>query len=431
MESNSRQPPEAATPEGALPAAGRARREAAMPFIIITMLIDMIAIGLIIPVLPLLVGKFTTSPAEQTFWFGVVSFAFGIANFVASPILGGLSDRYGRRPVLLIGIAGLATSFWVTGLASALWVLIAVRVVSGATQANMSVANAYVADITPPEDRARRFGLLGATFGMGFILGPVMGGVLGDRDIHLPFFVAGGLAIVNWLYGFFILPESLPQDRRRAFDWRRANPFSALVGLARLEGVGSLVAVIGCASLAQFVLHSSWVLYTTFKFGWGPMQNGLSLFTVGVMSMIVQGFLLKHMLKRFSARALAVTGLMASSATYLGFGLASEGWMMFVVIIIGNILGGGAQAVIQSQVSNAADARTQGQTMGSVSSLNSLMAVIAPVVGASLLTEVSHLPRGHWLIGMPFYFCAALQAIGTLIAIRHFRRQHALAAAST
>jgi DHA1 family tetracycline resistance protein-like MFS transporter len=190
------------------------------------------------------------------------------------------------------------------------------------------------------------------------------------------------------------------------------------------------VGVVAFSGLAQFVLYTSWVLYTTFKFGWGPMQNGLSLFAVGVMSMLVQGFLLKHMLKRFSARTLAVTGLMASSATYLGFGLASEGWMMFVVIVIGNILGGGAQAVIQSQVSNAADARTQGQTMGSVSSLNSLMAVIAPVIGASLLGEVSHLPHGHWMIGLPFYFCAALQAIGTLIAIRHFRIQHALAASA-
>jgi DHA1 family tetracycline resistance protein-like MFS transporter len=413
----------------AVEAAAAGKRQAAMPFIMITVLIDMVSIGLIIPVLPLVVGGFTSSAAEQTFWFGAVSFAFGVANFFGSPILGALSDRYGRRPVLLIGFSGLALSFIVTGLATALWMLIVVRLFSGAMQANAAVANAYVADITPPEERARRFGLLGAMFGMGFILGPVTGGLLGAINYHLPFFVAGGLAILNWLYGYFVLPESLPANRRRDFEWKRANPFSALAGLGRMPGVGGLMAVIGLASLAQFVLHTSWVLYTTFKFGWGPAQNGWSLFTVGLTSVFVQGFLLKHLLKRFEPRKLAVSGLLASSLTYLGFGLASEGWMMFAVAIVGTILGGGAAAVISSIVSNSADARSQGQTMGSVSALNSLMAVMAPVIGASLLGLVSHRPQGDWLIGLPFYFCATLQLIGTVVAYRHFRNLKPLAPA--
>lgn len=408
------------------PAGGR---QAAMPFIMITVLIDMVAIGLIIPVLPLIVGTFTRSAAEQTFWFGAVSFAFGFANFFGSPVLGAMSDRFGRRPILLIGFSGLAVSFIGTGLATALWMLIVVRLFSGVMQANVAVANAYVADITAPADRARRFGLLGAMFGLGFTLGPVMGGLLGSIDLHLPFFVAGGLAVLNWTYGYFVLPESLPPSRRKAFEWRRANPFGALLGLSRLDGVGPLVAVIGLASLAQFVLHSSWVLYTTFKFGWGPAQNGWSLFTVGLMAVFVQGFLLKHLLKRFSPPKLAISGLMASSLTYLGFGMASEGWMMFIVIVVGTILGGGASAVIQSQVSNAADPSSQGQTMGSVSALNSLMAVMAPVIGATLLGLVSHRPKGDWLIGLPFYLCAVLQIIGTVIAYRHFRRQRPFASA--
>ncbi|MFY9510704.1 MAG: MFS transporter [Rubrivivax sp.] len=399
-----------------------AGRPAAMSFIMITVLIDMVAIGLIIPVLPLLVGTFTASPTEQTFWFGVVAFTFGVANFIGAPILGALSDRYGRRPVLLLGFSGFALSFFVTGLATALWMLVAVRLFSGALQANAAVANAYVADITPPEDRARRFGLLGAMFGMGFILGPVMGGLLGSINIHLPFFVAGALAVANGLYGYFVLPESLPLERRQPFEWKRAHPFAALSGLARLQGVGPLVAVIALASLAQFTLHNAWVLYTTFKFGWGPAQNGWSLFTVGLMSVLVQGFLLKHLLKRFSPQRLAAVGLVASTLTYLGFGLASEGWMMFVIIVFGNILGGGAQAAIQSLVSNAADATNQGQTMGSVAALNSLTAVMAPVVSATLLGVVSHRPQGDWLIGAPFYFCAVLQLVGTAIAITHFRR---------
>src|SRR5262245_33153673 len=227
-------------------------RRAAMPFIMLVVLIDMISIGLIVPVLPPLVGTFTSSPTEQTTWFGVVAFAFGIANFFASPILGGLSDRFGRRPVLLMGFSGLAVSFIVTGLATALWMLIAARLFSGAMNANAAVANAYVADISAPEERARRFGMIGAMFGLGFILGPVIGGLLGSINLHLPFFVAGALALCNWLYGWFVLPESLPAQRRQAFDLRKANPVGSLRALAQLRGVGSLVAVIGLSGLAQF-----------------------------------------------------------------------------------------------------------------------------------------------------------------------------------
>ena len=401
------------------------RRQPAMAFILLTVLIDMMAIGLIVPVLPLLVGTFTSNTTEQTFWFGAVALSFGVANFFASPVLGALSDQYGRRPVLLLGFSGLALSFIVTGLATALWMLIVVRLFSGAMQANAAVANAYVADITAPEDRARRFGLVGAMFGLGFTLGPVVGGLLGAINLHLPFFVAGGLAVLNWLYGWFVLPESLPPARRKAFEWCRANPLGSLRGLRQLQGVGSLVVVIGLASLAQFTLHNSFVLYTTFKFGWGPAQNGYALFTVGLMSVLVQGFLLKHLLKRFSVRTLALVGLSASTLTYFAFGAATEGWMMFIIIVVGNILGGSAGAVIQGQVSNAADARSQGQTMGSVSALNSLMAVIAPVVSAPLLGMVSHLAAGDWRIGLPFYFCASLQLIGTLMAVRHFRQHPA------
>ena len=396
-----------------------------MPFILVTVLIDMVSIGLIIPVLPPLVGTFTSSQAEQAWWYGAVMLAFGIANFFGSPILGALSDRFGRRPILLIGFSGLALSFFVTAMATALWMLIAVRLFSGAMQANAAVANAYVADITPPEGRARRFGLLGAMFGLGFILGPVIGGLLGAINLHLPFYVAGGLALVNWLYGYFVLPESLPPERRSAFAWRRANPVAALKGLAALEGIGPLVIVLALSATAQFVLHSTWVLYTSFKFGWGPLENGWSLFAVGVMSTLVQGVLLKHLLRRFSPRRLAVMGLVSSSLCYLAWGLAPAGWVMFVVIGF-NLFGFTVASAMQSIVSNAADESTQGRTMGAVSSLNSLMAVIAPVIGAALLAFVSHLPRGDWRIGAPYYFCAALQAAAMLIALRHFARERAL-----
>jgi DHA1 family tetracycline resistance protein-like MFS transporter len=402
------------------PAADAGRRQAAMPFIMITVLIDMVSIGLMVPVLPALVGTFTSSQSEQAWWYGAVTFAFSFANFIASPVLGALSDRFGRRPVLLVGFCALSLSFFVTALATAIWMLIAVRLFSGAMQSNASVANAYVADITPPEDRAKRFGLVGAMFGLGFILGPVMGGLLGAIDLRLPFVVAGTLSLLNLLYGWFVLPESLPADRRRPFSWRAAlNPIAALAELGRLGGVGVLVAVVACTALAQFVLYTSWVLYTTFKFGWGPQENGWSLFTVGLVSALVQGFLLGRLLKRFSPPRLAVMGLVSSTLAYAAYGAAGAGWMMYVIIVC-NVLAFATPASIQSIISGAADPTTQGRTMGAVSSLQSLMAVVAPVVSAPLLGVVSHLPRGDWRIGAPFYFCALVQLAALVLAWHHF-----------
>ncbi len=402
--------------------AARSDRTAAMPFIMLTALIDMISIGLIIPVLPALVGSFTGSQTDQAFWYGVVTFAFSFANFFGSPILGALSDSYGRRPVLLIGFCGLALSFFATALATSLGVLIAVRLVGGAMQANLSVANAYVADITPPAERAKRFGMLGAMFGVGFILGPVIGGLLGAINLQLPFYVAGTLALLNLLYGYFVLPESLPAERRRAFEWKAANPISALRGLTQLKGAGRLAAVVACSGLAQFVLYTVWVLYTTFKFGWGPLENGWSLAAVGVVSAIVQGLLLGRILKLVSPRRLAVLGLISSTLAYAMWGAATQSWMMFA-IIFANLLGATVSSTIQSIISSAADEKSQGKTMGAVSGLNSLMAVVAPAIGAPLLTVVSHLPQGDWRIGAPFYFCAVLQAAALVLAVLHFRSQ--------
>jgi DHA1 family tetracycline resistance protein-like MFS transporter len=261
-------------------------------------------------------------------------------------------------------------------------------------------------------------------FGLGFILGPITGGLLGSIDLHLPFYVAGSFALLNLCYGYFVLPESLPAERRRPFSWRTANPASALKNLTQTKGIGLLVAVIACSGLAQFTLYTTWVLYTTFKFGWGPLENGWSLAAVGVVSALVQGVLLGRLLRRFSPRRLAVMGLVSSALAYLGWGLATEGWMVFA-IIFANLLGAAVSASIQSIISSAVDARNQGQALGAVGGLNSLMAVVAPLVGTPLLATVSHLPQGDWRIGAPFYFCAVLQAIALAFAITHFRRQRA------
>ncbi|MCE2689792.1 MAG: MFS transporter [Rubrivivax sp.] len=396
------------------------RRQAAMPFILITVLIDMVSIGIIVPVLPALIGTFSISPSDQAFWVGVVSFAFGIANFFGAPLLGALSDAWGRRRVLLLGFCGLALNFFATALATSLWMLIAVRLVGGAMQANAAVANAYVADITAPEGRAKRFGMLGAMFGLGFIIGPAAGGLLGAIDIHLPFFVAGGLSLLNLAYGWWVLPESLPPEKRRPFEWKAANPLKAFTALVGLPGIGKVVGVIACTGLAQGVLYNVWVLHNTFKFGWDTQANGWSLAAVGVVSVIVQGFLLGKLLKRFPPRRLVVMGLVSSTCAYFLWGLASQGWMMYA-IIFANLLGFTVTASVQSLVSSAADARTQGQTMGSVSSLNSLTAVVAPVLASPVLMAVSHLPQGDWRIGAPLYFGAVLQFTALLLAWLHFR----------
>jgi DHA1 family tetracycline resistance protein-like MFS transporter len=405
-------------------------REAAMPFIMIAVLIDMAAIGVIVPVLPTLVASFATDPADQAFWYGVVAAAFGLSNFVASPILGALSDRFGRRPVMLLGFMGLGVSFFGTAMTTSLIGLIIARTLGGAMQANIAIANAYVADISAPEERAKRFGFLGAMMGIGFIVGPVVGGLLGAVNLHLPFYLAGSLTLLNLLYGYFVLPESLPLDKRKAFSWRSANPATSLRKLGQLKGVGPLVGVVAFSGLAQFVLYTVWVLHNSFKFGWGPRENGWSLAAVGIVAVLVQGVLLGRLLKRFSPQKLAMWGLVSSVMAYTLWGVATEGWMMYAVIAV-NLLGGTVTATVQSMISSAADSKSQGQTMGAVSALNGLMAVVAPLLGAPMLAIVSHYPQGDWRIGAPFYFCALLQVASLALAVLHLRRhRHRLAYAA-
>lgn len=396
-------------------------RQPAIAFILVTVLIDVMGIGLLLPVIPSLVGEFTTSRDAQTYWYGALMVTFGLSQFLCSPLLGALSDRYGRRPVLLTSIAGLGTMFFLSAVVTSLPALLATRVLGGALAANFSVANAYVADITTPEKRAKSFGRIGAAFGIGFIVGPAVGGMLGSIDIRLPFYAAAVLSLVNAVYGAFVLPESLPRERRKAIEWRKANPLSSLAGLARLKAVGVLVVVIGLVTLAQFILHGTWVLYTEFRFGWGPRETGLSLFVVGLASAVMQGLLLGHLLKRLGERRLVIAGMVSGLVAFTLYGLATAGWMMYA-IIGANLLGFAVAPGLNALVSKAADPREQGLAMGSLSSLGSLMAVIAPMMGAPLLAAVSHLPAGDWRMGAPFFLSAALQVGALLLAVVHFRR---------
>jgi DHA1 family tetracycline resistance protein-like MFS transporter len=402
-------------------------RKPALPFILITVVIDVMGFGLLLPVLPALVGEFTGSRDAQTYWYGAMIIAFGLTQFVCAPILGALSDRYGRRPVLLLSIAGLGTMFLLSALVNSVQALVALRIFGGALAANFAVANAYVADITTPENRAKSFGMIGAAFGIGYVVGPMVGGLLGSIDVRLPFYFAAGLSVVNLLYGWLVLPESLPpraRNERAPFDFRRLNPVSSLAGLTRLRAVGVLVAVIALANLAQFILHTTWVLYTTFRFGWGPRETGLSLFVVGLTAAMVQGGLLGWLLRSFGERRLVLAGLASGTLAYLAYGFTTVGWMMYA-IIFANLLAFAIGPALHAIVSKAADPKEQGLAMGSLSSMNSLLAATAPLLGTPLLAEASHLPAGDWRIGAPFFLSAALSATAFLLAVLHFRRQRA------
>jgi DHA1 family tetracycline resistance protein-like MFS transporter len=401
------------------------QRSPAINFIFVTVLLDVMGIGLLIPVLPSIVGQFTASRDAQTYWYGALMLTFGVAQFVCAPLLGALSDHFGRRPVLLTAIAGLGVMFFLTPLVNSLAQLLAIRIFGGALAANFSVANAYVADVSSHENRARSFGKIGAAFGIGFILGPMLGGLLGHLDIRLPFFAAAGLSFLNFLYGWFVLPESLPRERRKRMDLARANPLASLYGLAKLKNVGVLVIVYALTNLAQFILHTIWVLYTSFRFSWGPRESGLSLFVVGLMAAIVQGGLLGLLLKHLGERRVVVAGLASGTVAFLAYGLATQGWMMYL-IIVANLLAFSVGAALNAIVSKAADPREQGLAMGSLSSLASLMGVAAPLLGAPLLAEVSHLPALDWRVGAPFFLSATLNLLALALAVWHFARQRAL-----
>ena len=393
-----------------------------MPFIMITVLLDMMSIGIIAPVLPKLIGTFMESGAGTSVGYGLAQAAFAVAQFFSAPVLGALSDRYGRRPVLLLGLFGMAINFFVTALATEFWMLLAVRIMGGAVCANIAVANAYVADITEPKDRAKNYGLLGAMFGVGFIAGPVMGGLLGDHNVHWPFLLAGSLTLLNCVYGYFVLPESLPADKRRDFVLSRANPFTALARLRELKGVEILLWVMGLSILAQFCLHTSWFLYTEFKFGWTPKDNGLSLFAVGMMAVLVQGGLLRQFQKFMPTDKLVRIGLVSSTLAFFAWGVVPEGWMMYVIIAL-NLFGFMVQPGLQSLISNSVDPTRQGESMGAVSSINSVAAVLGPLMGSPLLATVSHHPHGDWRIGAPFYLCAAIQAVAAWLGLRYLGRR--------
>jgi DHA1 family tetracycline resistance protein-like MFS transporter len=268
--------------------------------------------------------------------------------------------------------------------------------------------------------------MLGAAFGMGFIFGPMLGGILSAHDVRTPFFVAGSLAIINWCYGFFVLPESLPKDRRNPFSFKRANPFSALLNLGRMKGVGGLILVFALTVFAQFILQTTWVLYTQFRFGWSPTDNGIALFVVGLMSAVVQGGLQGRLLKYFGERKLVLAGFASATIAYVLYGSITVGWMMYVVIFA-NLLSFATGPAMQAIVTKAVPATEQGLTQGSLNAIQSLAIIFGPLIGTAILARVGHLPSSDWRMGATFYLCAILQALALLVAWVHFRREGRMA----
>jgi DHA1 family tetracycline resistance protein-like MFS transporter len=399
-----------------LPHKAAQMRGAATAFIFVTILLDTLALGVIIPVLPKLVESFVDNDtASAARIFGVFGTAWAAMQFVFSPILGALSDRFGRRPVVLLSNFGLALDYVLMALAPSLSWLFVGRVISGITSASISTSFAYIADITPPERRAAVFGKVGAAFGAGFILGPALGGLLGGMDPRLPFWAAAGLSFANTLYGLLILPESLPKDRRSAFRWRSANPLGSLHLLRSNRVLSGLSVVNFFAQLAHVVLPSTFVLYATYRYGWDTKTVGLTLAIVGICAMAVQGTAIGPIVRRFGERSALLLGLGCGAAGFLIFGVAPRGvlfWLGIPVMALWGLSGAAIQALMTRLV--APD--QQGQLQGATSSVQSLSQLVGPFLFTLTFAYFIGAQAPVKLPGAPFLLASALLLLALLIA---------------
>jgi len=398
-----------------------APRKPALGFIFITLVLLVLGFGIIIPVLPALVTQFEGgSVAQGSSYYGWLVGVFAGMQFIASPILGSLSDRFGRRKVILIALAGTAIDYVIMGLAPSMaWMFVA-RIISGMTAGALATCNAYIADVTPPEKRAQGFGLVGAAFGLGFVIGPAIGGLLGQVSIRLPFFVAAGCVASNWLYGAFVLPESLPLESRRPFSWKRANPVGSLLALRRFRGVVDLAWMYFIFMFGNTMLQSIWVLYTGYRYHWTTLEVGLSLAFVGVMAIVVQGGLVRRIIAWTGERKGLVIGLTISAFIMAAYGTATQGWMIYCLVLLGawgGIAGPSAQALITKHV----PANEQGAVQGSLSGLVSLAGIFAPILAAwSFGRCIADNARWH-VPGIAFYEASALMLVALALAFRSFQ----------
>lgn len=402
------------------------RRTPAIAFILVTLFLDILGIGLIVPILPRLIEELSGgNVASASTTFGLLASLYSLMQFLFAPILGSLSDRYGRRPVILGSLLGSGLDYLVLAMAPTLGWFYLGRIVAGVTGANITAATAYIADVSPPEKRAQSFGLIGATFGLGFICGPALGGVLGGVGLRMPFYAAAALALLNWCYGLWVLPESLGVANRRAFRWARANPVGSLTALRRHPVVFGLTGTFFLLHLAHAAVHSTWVLYTKYRYEWTVTETGVSLAIVGVMAALVQGGLVRFVVPRLGERRAIATGLAVGVLTMAGYGVASEGWMIYPILVFGS-LGGITGPAVQALISKNVEANEQGAVQGALSSLGSVAGIIGPLVATTLFGYFIGSRAPMVVPGAPFY-AGALLLIGALVlARRAFRLTPAL-----
>jgi MFS transporter, DHA1 family, tetracycline resistance protein len=393
-------------------------RTPALSFIFITILIDCIGFGVIIPVMPTLImdlGHVTNS--EASLLGGYLLFAFAGMQFLCSPIMGGLSDQYGRRPVLLASLFGFGIDYIFLAFAPSLGWLFVGRLIAGAMGASFTTAGAYIADISEPEKRAQNFGMIGAAFGLGFIIGPAIGGFLGNYGAKIPFLVAAALSLVNWLYGFFILPESLKPENRRKFDWKRANPISSLLNLKRYPVILGLVTSLVLIYVAAHAVQSNWSFYAIEKFKWSPVMIGASLTVVGLLISIVQGGLIRVIIPQLGQKKSLYLGLVLYSIGFLLFSLATEGWMLFVFLIpycLGGIAGPALQGIMSAQV----PANEQGELQGALTGLMSATSIIGPLLMTQLFSYFTAKDAPIYFPGAPMMMGAVLTMLSLVFAMR-------------
>jgi len=396
----------------------RDKKQAALGFIFVTLLIDVIGWGIIIPVMPTLIEQLIHGNISQAATYGgLLNASYAVMQLLFAPVLGNLSDRYGRRPVLLISLFGFSMDYIFQALSTTIVWLFIGRVIAGITGSSFTTAAAYIADISNEENRAKNFGLIGAAFGLGFIIGPVIGGLLGQYGPRVPFYAAAVLCLLNWLYGYFILPESLDKQHRRPFDWKRANPVGSFKLFERYTSLGPLVTALTFIYIAAHAVQSNWNFYTMYKFSWNEKLIGISLGVIGVLVALVQGWLIRYINPKLGNEKSVYVGLGLYAIGMLLFGFANQSWMMFAFCIpycLGGIAGPALQSIISSQVSP----REQGELQSALTSLMSATSIVGPLVMTNLFYFFTNKNAPVQFAGAPFILGAILMIISTFLARR-------------
>lgn len=396
----------------------------AIGFIFLTLILDITGLGIIIPVMPALIQTLTGETiGEAAKYGGWMLFAFAIMQFLASPVLGNLSDRYGRRPILLIALFGFSLDYLLMALAPTIGWLFVGRIIAGICGASITTGMAYIADISTPEKRAQNFGMVGAAFGIGFIIGPVIGGLLGEFGPRVPFYAAAALTFLNWLYGYFILPESLPADKRRAFEWKRANPLGSLKQLRKYPLLSGLIFSLFFVYIASHAVQSTWSFFTIARFNWSESMVGYSLGTAGLLVGLVQGLLIRYINPRLGPNKSVYTGMILYVIGLSLFAFAWQGWMMFAFLVpygLGGITGPAVQGIMSNQLPDT----QQGELQGIFAGMVSITSIIGPVLMTGLFAFFTSAKAPVQFAGAPFLMGAILSLISLLLAIRYLRRHH-------